>query len=303
MRKKYFICPGAQKSGTTTLYDLLNLHPDICLSNKKETKYFLRNQVEISKQKYINSNFTSRDNKKIYGDIDPEYLYYRDVPQKIYNTLGHEVLFLFMLRNPVDRAYSHYRMSYRRGFDLGTFEEAIKNEYLRLKDNSDFALWHLSYLDRGFYFKQIKRYLSYYDVSQMKFILFEEFIKFQKSALNEIFDFLDLNKNGYPFKIDNKSSNNGGMPKLLFLSKIHGQPLKIKKVIKFFFPFREWRWKVYPYIEKYNISKKKPPDMKLETREKLIDLYRADILNLEKLIKIDLGRWLKNSKPIRAEIK
>lgn len=284
---KFFICPGAQKAGTTTLYDILKHHSQICLSNIKETKYFLLGQEKIDVHEYKKKYFNPISDFQIYGDIDPEYLYYPDTAKKIYNTLGPDVKFIFMLRNPVDRAYSHYWMSYRRGFETESFERAIELESERLKNADDFTLWHQTYMDRGYYYRQIERYLKYYDVSQMKFVLFEEFIHNQGEIIKDILDFLGVDQDDKFLENLKVKSNAGNLPKYKWLSKVHGQPLKIKKVIKILFPFRKLRWKVYPIIEKYNVSNDKPPKLDKSLRKKIIYLFSDDIKHLEQLINKD----------------
>ena len=133
----FFICPGAQKAGTTLLYDILRQHEEIQVSSKKETKYFLKEEKHISKEEYIKLFYSSDKDRKteplIYGEIDPEYLYFKDVPEKLFSTLGGDIKLIFLLRHPVDRAYSHYWMSYQRGFELLDFEDAIASESERFK--------------------------------------------------------------------------------------------------------------------------------------------------------------------------
>jgi len=290
---KYFICPGAQKAGTTSLYDILAKHPLICLTSTKESKYFLNNIKQVNEKDYLNIYFPNLNHQEILGEIDPELIYYPDCAEKIFKTLGKSVQFVFMLRNPVDRAYSHYWMSYRRGFELKSFEDAIIAEHDRLKACSKHNIWHFSYVDRGFYYKQIKRYLKFFNLSQMKFILFEDFIKDQGKFIKDILDFLELD----PVQIDLNNlkikSNVSGLPKSLLLSKIHGQPLKIKKVVKTIFPFRDIRWKIYPLIEKWNISNQRPPQINPETRKNLINKFKEDIKQLEELIQEDLSHWFR----------
>lgn len=287
-----FICPGAQKAGTTTLYEILKQHPQLCLSSKKETKYFLKDIDELSLIDYRDNYFRHCNGKNVIGEIDPEYLFYRDVPRKIKSVLGSNVKFVFLLRNPVDRAYSHYWMSYRRGFEMDTFENAFLLEKDRLKTNEKKDIWHHSYFERGFYSKQIENYLRFFPVENMHFIVFEEFIKKKNEVMKELLRFLCVDDR-FQFEDIEKRYNKGTMPKSKVLSHLFGQPMLIKKIGKIFIPFRSIRWKIYSLLEKYNVSDKKPPFMKEETRDKLIDYYRVDIKKLEIIIKKDISCWVK----------
>ncbi len=69
--------------------------------------------------------------------------------------------FIFILRDPVERAFSHYLVTYRRGLEPLSFEEAIEKEDERLSKGGFFERMHYSYVSRGFYLRQIKRFLPY----------------------------------------------------------------------------------------------------------------------------------------------
>jgi len=180
-----FLCVGAQKAGTTTLHDILIQHPEIYLPEIKETKFFQDNSKYRKGLDYYEKEFFGKWNgERAVGEIDSVYMYFEYVPERIYKHLGKDIKLIFMLRNPVDRAYSHYWMSYRRGYETETFERAIELEQKRIKID-EFHKIHFSYIDRGFYAKQIKRYLKLFPKENMLFIIFEEdFLKNRKKQLN-----------------------------------------------------------------------------------------------------------------------
>lgn len=187
-----FICPGAQKSATTTLYALLKKHPDIYIPDCKETHYFdlkFMKGLDFYEKKF----FGNVKKEKIIGEITPSYMYLNYVPKRICNSLGKDIKFIFMLRNPIDRAYSQYWMNYRKGFEKKSFEEAIELEKIR-KEKNLLNRIRYSYVDRGFYAKQIKRYLRFFNKENMHFILFEKFISNLSDTTNEIFNFLGIKK-------------------------------------------------------------------------------------------------------------
>lgn len=187
-----FICPGAQKSAITTLYDLLRQHPDVYLPDVKELHFF-DNEENYSKgiSWYEKEFFSEVKGEKVIGDITPIYMYLDYIPQRIYNALGENIKFIFMLRNPIDRAYSHYWMSYRRGYEKESFEKAIELEKDRIRIGN-FEKINFSYVERGFYSNQIKRYIKYFPKKNMKFIIFEDFIKNIPQIMKEIFSFLEI---------------------------------------------------------------------------------------------------------------
>lgn len=141
---------------------------------------------------WINTFFAAYKGEQILGVMTPEYLYYEEVPQRIYRDLGPEVKFLVVLRNPVDRAYSHYLMSKRRGFEKLTFEEAIEQEASRIK-MGEHERNHFSYISRGLYSEQIERYLQLYPEKQFLFLSFEQDICSNLArSLHKIQDFLGV---------------------------------------------------------------------------------------------------------------
>ena len=149
-----FICPGAAKAGTTSLFQVLNQHSEIYLPDVKETFFFWNNDFYKGKKWYEEKYYKNVVNEKIIGDITPLDMYFDYVPERIQKTLGSNIKIIFMLRNPANRAFSHYLMSLRQGFETKSFEEALNLESLRLKGSVEDQRF-FSYSDRGFYGKQI----------------------------------------------------------------------------------------------------------------------------------------------------
>jgi len=189
-----FMCIGAQKTGTTALYHILKTHPEITVSKpRKETKFFYRDEEYALGLEYY-SNFFSYDTpKKAVGEFDPDYLYFPYVPERIFNDFGASIKFIVILRNPVDRAYSHYLMSVRKGFETLNFNEAIKQEQTRLKSSNREEINNFSYMSRGRYEEQLKRYFKFFPIENFLFINYdEEFNKDLEGALKKIFLFLNI---------------------------------------------------------------------------------------------------------------
>ena len=123
-----FLCVGAQKSGTSLLYRLLNQHPEIYLAKGKEIHFFNRDENYNKGIEWYSEHFAGSEDYKRVGEVTPDYNYVPTVPGRIYKTLGKDIKLIFMLRNPVDRAYSNYWMSFRRGHERFSFEKAIIHE-------------------------------------------------------------------------------------------------------------------------------------------------------------------------------
>lgn len=285
-----FICPGAQKSATTTLYDLLRQHPDVYLPDVKELHFFDNEEKFLKSISFYEKEFFSEvKGEKVIGDITPIYMYLDYIPQRIYNALGENIKFIFMLRNPIDRAYSHYWRGYNRNYEKETFERAINFEKERIKAG-DFANRHFSYINRGFYANQIKRFLKYFSKKNMKFILFEEFINNTFLIIKDIFSFLEIDKD---VLINfNVNKNTSKIVKSKMLKNFIGEPL-IKKSAKILIPNKKTRRALEQMIKNLYQRSFEKLKLNINTRNKLLNLYRPEIRELENLIDRDLNLWFK----------
>lgn len=288
--KKFIICPGVVKAGTTTLYEILKHNSEICVSKKKETRYFLRDGNNLSIEEYSNLYFNPRSSRQYLADIDPNYLYFSDSEKKFHDILGDNVKFIILLRNPVDRAYSHYWMSKRKGFETESFATAIKLEKDRLKKHFDESRWIFSYLDRGYYYRQIKHYLRYFSIKNMYFILFDDFKKNQQKVMIDLMDYLGIQYSD-SLNETNKISNSGKIPKSQTIAKILGQPFKFKKSLRKIKPLHLFWENVFPYLETLNRSKQKYPPLDIEIKKQLNSVFSEDVEKLSNLINKDFSHW------------
>ena len=127
-----FMCIGASKSGTTSLYDILKQHSNIFLPTFKEPHFFDISPVyEHGISWYDKTYFSGVKKEKCIGDFTPTYLFDKYAPERILSSLGKNVKFIIILRNPVDRAYSHYLHSKRDLHEHLSFEDALKKRYMK----------------------------------------------------------------------------------------------------------------------------------------------------------------------------
>src|SRR6185295_7171079 len=191
-----FLCVGTQKAGTTTLYEILRQHPDIFLPQKiKETKFFVYEEKYAKGAQWYEKEFFSEwKNQEAIGEVDPAMMYEEKSAQRIFDTLGKNVKLIFIFRNPVARAYSHYLMSQRKGFEELSFDEAIEKESGRLK-NDPGKKFNFSYFSRGLYSQQLERFIKLFPRGNFLFLVFEDdFIKNRKATFDKIQDFLGVKR-------------------------------------------------------------------------------------------------------------
>jgi len=203
-----FVIIGAAKSGTTSLYNYLIRHPSIFPASWKEIHYFDTHMTGWYRSNFptIFYKFYIKKIKKqrfITGEATPYYLYHPLAAQRMAKTI-HDVKLIVMLRNPIDRAYSHYNHTLRNGDESLSFEEAVKNEKNRLVGEKEKILQDenyvsnaqrgFSYLERGMYYDQLKVWMECFPKKQFLILKFEEFQKDTQESLNQIYDFLGIKK-------------------------------------------------------------------------------------------------------------
>ena len=290
MKTPNFLCLGTQKAGTTTLHDILSQHSSIFLPQRKEAHFFDQEE-RYSKgiNWWIDTFFAEYQGEQIWGAITPEYLYYEEVPQRIFNDLGSDVKFVVILRNPVDRAYSHYLMSKRRGFEKSTFQEAIANESLKIKIG-EHERNHLSYISRGMYSEQIERYFKLFPRKQFLFLSFEDNICSNlEHSIREIQNFL-----GVPFEdLDTHvKSNEASQMKSEKVQKLIRSDNFIKRFLKSIIPEKirqNLKQKAIRLNEGKSLESKKLS--KQERQDIFNTYYSGEIKELKKLTGYDFSYW------------
>jgi len=140
------------------------------MSEIKEVHFFCWDFIFNKGRIWYEKHFDSCRNYKVVGEATPYYMYVPEVPERIYNMIP-EAKLIFLLRDPVERAYSHYWHEVKTGWETLSFEEAIDIEDIRISKSELFKN-HYSYLDRGKYAVQIERFLKFFPKSQ---ILDEDF--------------------------------------------------------------------------------------------------------------------------------
>jgi len=198
-----FIIIGAQRCGTTSLYNYLIAHPNISSALNKEVHFF-----DIKYNKGINwywkqfpsvSEKVNSNEKSITGESTPYYLFHPLTAKRVFKHLP-KIKLIVLLRNPADRAYSHYSHAVRMENESLSFDQAIKKEPERLKGEEEkifqgqYSSNHqkLSYLSRGIYADQLERYLKLFKKEQMLILKSEEFFASPQQILNRVFSFLGI---------------------------------------------------------------------------------------------------------------
>ena len=191
--KLSFIVVGTQKAGTTSLDHYFRLHPDILMPTKKELHFFDDDEnYQKGENKY--HHFFSYDTtacKKIKGECTPIYMYWHNVMSRIYR-YNPKIKLIIALRNPMLRAWSHWSMEYTRGDEKADFGKALQLENQRLEQSLHRQHRIYSYVDRGYYARQLKHILQLFPKEQLFIFKSEELKKQPEKILDQLFVFLGV---------------------------------------------------------------------------------------------------------------
>jgi hypothetical protein len=193
-----FVVIGAQKCGTGFFYRLLTRHPNVEPAAAKELHFFDR-QEHFSKgiewyRRFFPTLMPEDGQKSITGEGSPSYLIDRHAPERLAGAVP-EARLIVLLRNPVDRAYSHYHHVMRNGKETRSFEEAIEEGRARLleEDNEPSRPGLAeSYLRRGIYVDQLLRWREFFGDEQMLVLKSEDFFKRPQESLKLVQSFLEV---------------------------------------------------------------------------------------------------------------
>lgn len=288
MKVDFFIV-GAPKSGTTSLYHYLNEHPDIEMSSYKEPNFFsdeslqgqniyhIKNRVN-SLEKY-HSLFKRKDSC-LKGEASVSYLFYDDVPAKImsYNS---KAKIIIILRNPIERAYSHYLMDHSLGLISESFESIIRKK----SKNRKAHFFYQQYVEVSKYTDQIKRYFQVFEKENIHIIDYEDFKTNTSYVVSCIFSFLGLNSDFRP-SLENRHN-------------VYTAPRN--SLIRHFYtniPFRRGVIRLLPrylrhYIKRILFTSDKKPIMLDETKIFLKEHFKNDVKKLSILLNKDFAKWIK----------
>jgi hypothetical protein len=193
------IIAGAQKAGTTSLFDYLSGHPQCAPSYTKEVHYF--DDAFDRGENWYRMHFPLSAQPRLCYESSPYYMFDPRVPARVRELLP-DVKLIFLLRDPVSRAYSHYQHSVRRGHEPLSFEAALDAEPQRLAGEQEQLIanpylrsnshrWY-SYATRGYYADQLVRWFRLFPRRQILLLQAEWLFKQPTAAFSEVLDFLEL---------------------------------------------------------------------------------------------------------------
>lgn len=289
-RKANLFIVGAMKAGTTSFIEMLSQHPEIYVSPVKEPHYFLeslpKNIYEpsrffnldtyfekdfpeplhiatVSKEVHYKKLFSlAKEEHKYLAEASTGYLHDPKCAQNIFD-YNPEAKIIILLRDPLKRAFSHYKMNLGLGRTTQTFQKAIDEE-LRDYENGTLSNW--SYLGMSLYAKNVKRYRDIFG-SKVLLMNIAAFNSQKEVEINKLNSFLKI----APHQIDlqkNNASKSLRFQKFFFVLKQSG----IKDLFSFILP-KKFRHKVFEVV-----SKKESLSLELEsnTQKRIEEIFLID---------------------------
>ena len=288
-----FLIIGAMKSGTTALYYYLEQHPQIYMSPVKEPNFFCFAGQEGSESKSVTrieayrQLFKGVSEERAIGEASHCYLYEPGAVARIQQYVP-EAKLVAILRNPVERAYSHFLHMVRSGTEpLTDFAQALREEEVGAYQKRSYQ----DYIGRGRYYEQLNRYFDAFNSEQIRVYLYEDLDKAPIDTLQDTFRFLGVEDSFVPDV--SLRRNVSGYPKYKTLDEFLRRPSPVKNALKMYLPARlRWRLsKAFDDLKTRNLVG--PRAMEPEVRRQLVGVYREDILKVQELIQRDLSGWLK----------
>jgi sulfotransferase family protein len=277
-----FLVIGAPKSGTTSLFQYIRHHPQIFIPPQKELPFFCNDELFSQGWDHFSEEyFADASDQSLIGKVTPQYMKFpQTVAERLYRTMP-SVKLMALLRNPIDRAFSHYRMAYRRGWKQQSsisFEETITRE-----TDPTFEWDPAGCLGLGCYARILQIYLNSFPKEQLLILFAEDLQDKPQKMLNEILLFLDLERGFLPGNLNKKYHVGGNKQRFPYLKPA------IRKIAPVW-----WLWKKMPKPQKEtfkkwwnmeaNVDTEPAPQLPEETRRRLAEYYASDVRNLEAII-------------------
>lgn len=291
-----FLIIGAEKSGTTWLYKQLKSHPEIFFPDTKELHYFnqynsnfdYNDRFDTLGLQYYRRFFDGAHKERAVGEVTPMYLCDPKAPTRVHTVLP-DVKLICCLRNPADRAYSHYWMARRKGHVNMLFKDVVQRRDER-------------FIKRGLYAQQLARYLEFFPREKILVLVYEEVMQNPQTALEYVARFLSVDPGFIKTEAELQQRVFGATDyRSAAMHNIVNTILKrfrrrritsdFLDTMKHFGAARLWKH--------LNQVERSYPAMPQSMRRQLDDIYRADIQRLNEEFGVNVGNWQRRNDWVR----
>lgn len=270
-----FLIIGAQRSGTTSLFQVLRRHPQIFIPDVKEVNFFFHDNHYRRGVEYYQSYFAEApDDAAKVGEASPGYICKPGTAQRIHELLP-QVKLIAVLRNPVDRAYSQYWDNRRFLYEHLSFEQTME-----VALTTQYRHGERGYFSRGAYINHIENYLEFFRQDQLLVLLFDELKQDPAATFRRCFEFLGVDP-GFRCPEMTQASNSS----MVWDNPVHSFFLRRNK-------YQKWVPKHWiKQVCRGPLVKRKYPPMSRKARERLVEFYRPLNRELGRFLGRDMEFW------------
>lgn len=227
------IVAGFAKCGTSSLHEYLDMHPEICMSSKKEPHYFSAQRSSDLGEEWYNSLFDhALDSTRYYGESSTSYSVYEPALLKIKQKLKNPKVIL-ILRDPVERVLSHYRWMYAQGLEKLSIQRAMEDESeVSFSPDIHRSGCYPTYFRSSNYSYFVPLAQKIFGEENILLIRTELLSSQPQAVLNRCFLFLGLHEFSIESEIRANTTTEQRVPALTGLKKLyHLFPMRLRKVM------------------------------------------------------------------------
>lgn len=215
MNPQYIIIGGTTKAATTSLFEYLCAHPDVCGSKYKESRFFLDESYPLEKKikygdlKHYSTLFDGCLNKPVRLEATPDYLYSEDTPNKIKQLIP-DVKLIFIIREPISRLISWYKFALQNNLLSSSisFEEFVALQQKTIQKYN--AQQHLMALEQGKYAQYLRPYYETFGEKKILILFYEDISNNRLAVMKEVCKFIGIDEKFYSefdFQIHNQTKH------------------------------------------------------------------------------------------------
>ncbi len=291
-----FFVVGAGRSGTTSLHEILGQHPDVFMCPRKSPNYFAAHLAQpgwetpvatamarhwVHDADEYRALFDGATTQRAVGEVSPVYLQALDVAPRI-DSEHPDASIVAVLRNPVDRAHSHFVGRRRDGIEIySTFAERAERE-LAAPLPDDVAFGHL--IGCGRYHHFLRPYVELFGADRVTVVLYDDFVADARAVVAEIFEAIGVDVDFVPEL--SARSNRTGIIRNGPARAVWTRTVRVRTALRPHLPDRLRAMVGRPFLAELD-----KPELDQRLRQRLGDVVRDDVAALEVLLDRDLSRW------------
>ncbi len=303
-----FLIIGAQKCATTTLFEQLRVHPQVAMPLQKEVPFFTRDDADADTWRSFEAEHFGNAQGQLRGKASPQYLADPNAAERI-ATLMPGIKLVAILRDPVARSFSHYRMDRRRGTEERTFAEVIAGlltpeameagRTLPVPTHDEGweseAAFHVAWSEYG---RALARYRAHFSAEQLLVLYMEDLSRDPEGTFDRLLAFLGLEPGFRPPALGKVVHAGGGGNRIPHGARVW---LRERAAVRFLWDLvpDQRRGRIRFLYERWNGAGRtvsEGPELPAALRERLEAHFASDLAQLEAL-GIESPPWLDRYRP------